>query len=382
MVASHDALAARFRRFADVECGETAPLYAHLARSIADDDARLDLAAHAPPGQPAPNLLLGAVHFLLLRGEPGPLARFYPSLTPAPAPPVDAYPAFVDFCMAHVGAIEDLLATRRVQTNEVRRCAYLFPAFALVAALADHRPLALIEIGTSAGLNLMWDRYGYRYGGDATYGDRESPVQLTCMLRGDGRPPLPGHVPRVARKVGIDPHVIDLDDRDEALWLRALVWPDHRDRAATLARAVEIARRDPPELVRGDGVALLPDVLRAIPRDLAVCVFHTHTLNQFPVEARERLSAVLAEHGAARDLHRVSADWIGTTDPELTLTSWRSGREAHRLLAYTDPHARWLDWRAGAGCPAHALRNFRAPATHAPTADAAIASAATANATW
>jgi hypothetical protein len=346
-----EALARRFRRFAEAECRGVSTLYEHLACSIAADGELLALAAHAAQGQPAPNLLLAAVHFLLLKGQAAPLAQFYPDLTPAAASPDAAYPAFRAFCLAHAAAIRHLLATRRVQTNEVGRCAYLLPAFALVATLAHQRPLALIEVGTSAGLNLLWDQYGYHYGPDARYGDHRSPVQIACTLRGHIRPPLPDHMPAIALRVGIDLHVVDLHDAEEVMWLRALVGPDRLERAQRLHNAMEITRHNPPTLLSGDGLVLLPEVLRTVPEDTAVCVFHTHTINQWSPAARDRLSAVLAEHGATRDLYRVSAEAIrlsaervNTPHPHLELTAWQHGHEHQRLLAYCDHHGRWLEW--------------------------------------
>ena len=265
------------------------------------------MAAQSTQGQPTPNLFLAAVHFLLLQGHAASLAQFYPSLTATASPPTSVYPTFRAFCLAHAAALRHLLATRRVQTDEVGRCAYLLPAFALVATLANKCPLALIEIGTSAGLNLMWDRYGYRYGSETVYGGARPSVQLVCTLRGNKRPRLPARPPEVALKVGVDLHVIDVHKPEEALWLRALVWPEHRERDLRLRNALEIIWHRPPRLLSGDGVQLLPDVLCAVPREAAVCVFHTHTVNQWAVEARNRLSTLLTEHATTRDISRVAA---------------------------------------------------------------------------
>ena len=339
-----DALAARFRRFAESECRGSSPLYERLARAVADDAEMLALAAEAPPGQPTPNLFLAAVHFLLLGTAGAPLARFYPSLTETAAAPDRAYPEFREFCRDNVAAVRRLLATRRVQTNEVGRCAYLFPAFATVAREAGDAPLALVEIGTSAGLNLMWPRYAYRYGDGVVHGDPRSPVQLSCELRGADRPPFPRAMPRVGLEVGVDLAVPDLDDPDDAGWLLALVWPEHHERRAALRGAIEIARAARPRLVTGDGLARLPGLLDAVPPGMTACVFHTHTINQFTVEGRERLSALLAAHGARRDLHRVSAEWLTGPDPRLELVSWRAGRVSPRVLGSCHPHGRWLRW--------------------------------------
>ncbi len=141
----------------------SSPLYARFSLGAAEDADVLALAAHARVGQAVPLLFLGAVQFLLLKGARHPLAAFYPSITPTPNLSEDPYPYFRSFCFDYRDDIEKIISTRLVQTNEVRRCTSLLPAFSLVRHEAGGRPLALVEIGPSAGLNLLWDRYGYAY---------------------------------------------------------------------------------------------------------------------------------------------------------------------------------------------------------------------------
>ena len=336
-------LAERFARFAREECAGYSPLYAHLAAGVAEDRRLLALAAGAAPGQPPPNLLLGAVHFLLLRGAAGSLARFYSDLVPDPAPAAEAYPAFRAFCLAHEGAIRALLASRRVQTNEVGRCAYLYPVFAEVAARAG-RPLALVEVGASAGLNLNWHRYAYRYGGDdGVYGVPGSPVQLESELRGRRRPHLPPAPPPVASAVGVDLLPIDAADPEEALWLRALVWPEHRERAEALRAALSLARIHPPRVLAGDGVERVPPLLAELGDDVVPVVFHTHALYQFP-EDRARLVETLQGLARGRDLYHVAAEGAGTGGVPVELTAWEGGRASTVLLARCHGHGRWIEW--------------------------------------
>jgi hypothetical protein len=137
---------------------------------------------------------------------------------------------------------------------------------------------------------------------------------------------------------------IDVRDPDAALWLRALVWPDEQGRAELLRQATAAAQPDPPKLLAGDALDLLPEVLTTIPRDQALCVFHTHTVNQFPPEARARLSALLAEHARRRDLYRVSIEWLGETHPRLELISFKDSMKTEHLLAYCGSHGEWLEW--------------------------------------
>lgn len=244
-----EALAQRFVRFADQECGAYAPLYDRLARGIARDPELLTIAAHARSGQQAPLLLLAAVHYLLLCGADHGLAAFYPSVADiAVVPPGDPMPAFHAFCRDHRNALIDLVSAGLVQTNEPRRCTFLLPAFTTVAHLAGGKPLALIEVGASAGFNLLFDRYGYDYGAGRSAGDPDAPIRFTCELRGQVLPPIHAGMPPVAARVGIDLNPIHAADPPATLWLRALVWPEHPERAALLQQVLVLAQRDPPHL--------------------------------------------------------------------------------------------------------------------------------------
>jgi len=124
-----NALSERFMTFAERECKDSSSLYEHLATNIAKDLDLLKLATHSKPGQPVPNLLLGAVHYLLLSGREHELNAYYPSLVDEPMEFSKAIKHFKDFCMQYEYEIIQLLESKLVQTNEVRRCAYLYPSF-------------------------------------------------------------------------------------------------------------------------------------------------------------------------------------------------------------------------------------------------------------
>jgi hypothetical protein len=346
-------LAQQFESFARDVYPDASPLYTQFCLSIVHDPELLALANHAPRGQPVPNLLFAAVQFLLLRGARQPaqsnslrsLAAFYPTITPDAAPAGDPYPRLRAFCLEYQAEIKHLLTTRRVQTNEVRRCACLLPAFELIARRTAGRSLFLVEIGSSAGLNLLWDKYGYDYGVLGRYGDPDSNVQLGCILRGEVSPPLPETMPRVAERLGIDLDPIDVHDPDETLWLRALVWPEETERAKLLRRAIGVAQAHSPRLLRGDALELLPQVIQAVPNDVTLCLFQSYALNQFSREARERLAGLLAEVGRTRDLYFVSMEWRrDAPSTQLGITSFEEGAASERQLAWCDQHGAWLEW--------------------------------------
>lgn len=341
-----DGLAQQFERFAHTECGES-PLYRQLAGGIAHDRDLLRLATHGDHS-PKPNLFLGAVHYLILTIPDDPLAAFYPSVQSAMAPTADLLPAFRAFCLAHAEQIRALMQSRRVQTNEVARCAVLLPGFAIVARHSASSSLQLVEVGTSAGLLLRWDRYGYDYGGAWRYGsDRD--LVISCEIRGTSRPPFPDQMPAVRSRIGIDLHPIDVQDTDQARWLRALVWPDQSERAGRLRRAIDVARQQPATLVAGDAMGVLPGLLSELPRAGEVCLFHAHTLNQFTPEDRRRYFDLLTEHSRQRSLCDLSLEYVGGDHPQMELRRFRDGAMVeHRVLARYDAHGRWLEWFSSA----------------------------------
>jgi hypothetical protein len=112
-----------------------------------------------------------------------------------------------------------------------------------------------------------------------------------------------------------------------------------------LKQAIEVAKQDPPKLLAGDGIELLPEAVEAAPAEAAVCVFHSYTVNQFPPEARERFRAVLAQEAASKEqFYHLSAEWLGSPQPELELTLFRNGQPDHYLLASCEAHGRWIEW--------------------------------------
>jgi hypothetical protein len=214
---------ARFLRFwADKELRGYCPVYESIARPLADDTALLERVAHVAPRQKiVPVLLFAAVKSLVDREPTSPLGRIYADGEGDPWPP------FRDFLEERFDDVAELLRTRRTQTNEVARAS----ATLLALGLAERRlgkPLALIELGPSAGLNLLLDRFSYDYGGGRTAGDPASAVRLACETKGPLVPPIPACVPTIGFRCGIDLDPVDVTDEAQTRWLEACVWPGRR----------------------------------------------------------------------------------------------------------------------------------------------------------
>lgn len=337
-------LARRFTYVGEHELVDVSPLYSTLCRSIADDRDLLALAAHATH-TPVTKLFLDAVHYLLLRDPSDPLAAYYPDLAAQPDPG-DPAPAFRAYCQTRREDIIALLQTKLVQTNEVSRCSVWLPAFTCISRQHPNQPLSLIEIGASAGLNLLWDRYGYDFGTGRVYGEVNSPVRLRCELRGSRRPPLPDALPTVATRMGLDLNPMDLGDPDELLWMRALIIPEQHERFALLDQAATLLLADPPALSAGDALETLPAALAATPPGAVVCVYNSFTLQQFSAESRDRLTAMLAKAGRNRQLYQLSIEGFPGEDlfPCLHITNYSEAAPMERLYARCQTYGHWLEW--------------------------------------
>lgn len=323
-----------------------APLYARISEGVCEDPEIVALSAGVKAGQPPANVLLAAVHYLLLRGEADhPLKFYFPNLAGRARAEDDPWPAFRNFCRKYRGALEPLIAGRVTNTNEVGRSAFLHAAFRALAA-AEGEPLHLVEIGPSAGVNLIWDRYGVRYTrGDEAFlaGARQARLVIDMPLRGEALPPL-GPSPAVATRLGLELNPVDVASREERDWLKALVWPDHVTRFARLDRALEILRADPPEIRAGDALELLPGVLGGIAPGGAVCVYHTMAVYQFSSAMKARLEEIFASASRVRTIHRLSLEWDGAQYP-LLLAKYHDGARTERRLGFCDPQGAWLEWR-------------------------------------
>jgi hypothetical protein len=323
-------------------------LYARLAEGVRDDEELKKIAARAKPGQPHANVLFGAVHFLLLRGAQHGLRSFYPDLNNGRMADGDPYPKFRDFCLTHLPEIDALVTTRVTNTNEVGRSALLHPGFRIAAQVAGE-PLHLIEIGPSAGLNLIWDRYGVNYTKDGKSVASISPdakLVIDCEVKSERLPPA-GPNPRIASRVGLELNPVDLTNPDDRDWLRALMWPDQIPRLERLDRAIALFESAKPEIQSGNALDLLPDALARAPRDEPVCVYHTIAVYQFSTAMREALDNILITASLRRPVHRLSFEFDGK-DCVLSLIAYRDGARTVRDLAICHPHGTWIDWRDGA----------------------------------
>ncbi len=346
-----------FHRFARVEAPDLdSPMYAELSYGISLDTELLTLAAQKRKRQPAPNMLFAAVQYLLLSGEQyadHPLSEHYPIVSGAPRPMEPAFPAFRDFCLAHREDVLELVRTRRTQTNVVRRCTCLLPAFSIVQRESE-QPLALIDVGASAGLNLNVDRYRYRYlrGGqeEMNWGQPDAKVLLEAELRGGALPTLADPL-SIASRAGIDISPIDLTNDDELRWLRALIWPEHVERHQRLIDGAAELVASPIDLRAGDAVELLPKMIVGAPTDAALTVYSTVALYQIPSEGRERILQTLSETSKQRPVWLVTLelrmeDIDHPEEPTLALTRFAGGQSSRKVLARTSPHGWWIDWAA------------------------------------
>jgi hypothetical protein len=314
-----EAVTRAYQAFARREARGRSAAYEALAEFVAGDAALARFVASLPPAKRQPQLLFAAARYLL-GAVPG--TRSLRDL-------VSGAPA----------EVTRVMLARGTQTNEPGRCAILLPALARLPA-----PLALIEVGASAGLNLLPDRYSYDYDGHHVAGrDPDAPV-LRCRPRGPV--PLPARVPVVAWRAGLDLNPLDVTRDDDVHWLSCLVWPGEGDRAERLTAAVAAARRDPPAVHRGDLRTGLPALAAQAPPGLTVVIYHTSVLYQVAAPDRERFAATVRALDATWLSSEAPGIVPGTAMPAVDDQMCVLARDG-APVATADSHGAWLDWRPG-----------------------------------
>lgn len=312
-----ESTAENYRRFARIEASGRSATYEALALAVADDEDLLAFLHRLPLGKRQPNLLFAAARHLL--GE---------------VPDADALRALA---MSRADELAAVMLARRTQTNEPARCATLLPAMALVDG-----PLAIIEVGASAGLCLNVTRYSYDYGVRRLPGaDPEAPT-LRCKVLG-GAPTLA--MPDVTWAAGLDLNPLDPADPGDRSWLECLVWPDQPERAERLSAALDTAVRSPVPVHPGDLVEQLPDVLAQAPPAATPVVFHSAVLAYVDEAARGRFADLMR----ALDVTWLANEAPGVVvdaDPPTYDTSPFVLTVNGERVAYTHSHGDWIDWTA------------------------------------
>jgi hypothetical protein len=319
---------ARYQRFADRECKGYSPAYYELSHSVALQDELMEFLSRMPDQQP--NLFLAAVQYLT-----------GPEHMPTNGVEMNT------FVEAHRDEVTALLQSRHTQTNEVGRCSAFLPAL-------PPGPVALIEVGSSAGLCLMLDKFHYDYG-SVQLGDNASPVKLRCVVKGGVIPRFA--IPEIVWRCGLDIDPIDLDDPADARWLLSCVWPDHPERRRRLEAAMELWKKYKFPVRRGDLVDDLPDLLAAAPASATLVVLHCAVLPYVSAGRREDFARVLSDFSKQRKLLWLSneapgvlshIDAVSSAADRLQFligrTTLDNGIRDVRLLARAHAHGADLEW--------------------------------------
>ena len=316
-----------YGKFARLEASGTSPIFTAWAEGVATDDEVISLLLELPRPKRQANLLFAAARHLGA-GE-------------------GSYADLRTWLLEHWNDVRELMLARATQTNEAGRCATLLPALTQIPG-----PLALIEVGASAGLCLYPDRYSYRFtvteaaGAepeqpttlDPAYGP--SPVLLDCELTNAS---VPEHLPEVAWRAGLDLNPLDITDADQREWLTSLVWPEHESRRERLLAAASIAAADPPHLVRGDLLDTVESLLAEVPDGTQAVVFHSAVLAYVDAEARARFASLMQSRD---DIVWISNEGAGVL-PETSAQLEKFGVEADgrfvlsvdgQAVALTGPH--------------------------------------------
>lgn len=350
----------RFRSFAH-DTAAMSPLYSQLSRHVSDDDDVACLLTGVPDERAAAPLLFAAGHYLLDIERVGELARYYRTLGGLDPIGPDTWVQFRRFVLDRAESIRSLIASRTVQTNEPGRAALLYPAVS--AACEDARePVAIVDVGCSAGLLLAFDDYTVDYtlpgGAHRVAGPADGEVRFACTVD-RSHPGDFGVSVRIAERVGIERSPVDLADPDSRRWLRACIWPDQPERLLALEGALEVRAGIDARIVVGDASTQLEVALATVPPSRPVVVITSWSLPYTTRPERDSIVATLASVASRRRLwwvdigpyedgpslvHGASSELSFSTSSlaTLSLTTWVHGVPYLRLLGRADSFGRRL----------------------------------------
>jgi len=298
------------------------------------------------PGDPAADALalrlVGGLHGLVLSGEHAGLAAVYP---PNEAPD-DLLEEALLAALAHHDAALSKALDSPPQTNEIARAAMLLPGF-LAIGREFGMPMAVREIGASAGLNLLFDQFHYRYG-DSCWGDEASPVKLVPQVHGTP-PPLGGFLD-VSSRAGCDLAPVNVANGADRLRLKSYVWADQKARLERLEAAISLVEQTPVTLQRADASGFLAAQLAQRNENEVFVLFHSIMWQYLPGKTQRQIENCLDEAGnvaGAPPLAWLRMEPISPADScaTLRLSLWPGGQT--RDLARCDYHGRWIEWVAG-----------------------------------
>ena len=364
-------LADHFRGLAATVEHDGGVIYPAICRGVADDARVLSLLDDTPLPQRRPLLLLAAVHFLLLSGVDHPLSAYYDTVadvrgTPFDASASDVVSVFTAFCEEHRRELEYVIGTRTTQTNEVGRCTALLPGLCHIASLYDRDvTISLLDLGTSAGLNLLFDDYAYTYRsasgeGVRTAGPPNSAVSIECSARDDVSSLPELRLPIMGERVGLDVSPLDPFSDDAVLWLLACQWPDNPSRFGRLRGALSNVRGsdNPPRLEQGDMVTDLPRVAASVAGTTPLVVFHSWVAAYLDESQQRTLAAEVHALGSRRPVHHLYCETpfetpglptppspVPREGPDLATALVHIGPDGEpERLADTHPHGYWIRW--------------------------------------
>lgn len=312
-----------YRRFAAVEARGASPLYESLALHVAESDVAQDFLSALSRDKRQPNLFFAAIRHVA--GTP------------------ESSSQLEDLILDRGSEIAEVMCRRTTQTNEPGRCAVLLPVLSTIDG-----PVALIEVGASAGLCLLPDKYGYRYGNRVLAAPEDTrSVSPTLVCSASENTPIPTRFPSVVWRAGIDLNPLDVDRDNDVAWLETLVWPEQETRLAQLRAAVTVARQNKPRVVCGDLRRDLPDMVLEAPADATLVIFHSAVLTYLPSQdERDEFARLVQGTGAtwlSNEAPKVFPRFARRADSPDKDGMFLLARNA-RPIAWTAPHGQAINW--------------------------------------
>lgn len=335
--------------------------YAVFARAVLDDSDLLAIASHARG--PIADLMMAVVQFTVRAHDDRQYMVLFDEKLPGEATEGFLQHLFRECCFKYRAEISESLGARRLQTNDPGRNAALVVGLGEVARRRGRlEPVRLIDVGASAGFQLIFDRFEYSFSALGAEVCRiskpgvfspESGARIATRVHGSWSGKLPETIPDIIGRVGVDQHPLDVASAEARLWCRSFIWPEETARARLVDSALGMARDADLRMVKADVLDALPKFLHRWGGGLT-CIFHSHTRAQMtPADALrfdELLDVAVEKYGCVNI--GLEGRWGELPTPAFESPNQtyaglyvRASREPRDLIGIACSHGEWIEFR-------------------------------------
>ncbi|WP_414046528.1 DUF2332 family protein [Macrococcus equi] len=269
------------------------------------------------------------------------LREYYQNFTTEPKKPSkECIKLFLRFQDEHFQSIINDTQHYNLKKNIVERSSVLIPVFQHIIKMSGQDQFNVVELGSKGGLLLNYDWYGYTFNKKTEIGNTKD-FNIKVKLNDYDEGFEISELAHPHNKIGITQHKIDLKLEEEYYWMMSLYYPEEVKRRKHFMKARKVFLEHPVDIIEGDELELLAEVLKELPQNEAVILFHVHVTKSWSDEKKQKLMQVITDFSATHEIYHVHHQIFNS---DIYLDSYNAGKLYRQKLAHFDLNALTIDW--------------------------------------